>query len=65
MTWLVYHIDADHTGIEFAAFRTPEMRTVSEHQTIEEARQALVDYRAAEARERAVNQLDLFGGSHD
>lgn len=62
MTWIVYSIDGDHTGIEFGAFRTPEMRVVSEHVEIGAARQALVDYRERQDREaaEAAGQRSLF-----
>ena len=64
MSWLVYAIDPDHTGVELDALLDPRARVISEHGTIREAREALVAYRArlAEEAEWMRAQLGLFGG---
>ena len=51
MSWLVYRIDADHTGVELDALLDPRATVISEHESIRDARQALADYRAKQAEE--------------
>ena len=64
MSWLVYRLDADHTGVELDALLDPRARVISEHESINDARKALAEYRQRCAEEAAwlKAQIPLFGG---
>lgn len=65
MSWCVYRLDADHTGIDLDALVDPRACVISEHESIHDARKALAEYRqrCAEEAEWLKRQGNLFEGA--